>query len=73
VFSVGVKLLTLVDSLTRYGIAKQEAPGFSRGVAHYVIQNGDDGYIFPFNGIGAVLYDEINDEILKKIEKRIVW
>jgi len=37
VSSVGVKLLTPVDSLTRYGTAKQEAPGFSRGVAHETI------------------------------------
>ena len=32
--SVGAKLLALVDSLARYDTLKQEAPGFSRGVAH---------------------------------------
>jgi len=45
VSSVGVKLLTLIDNLTRYGTAKQEASWqlhqqlglvwFSLGVAHF--------------------------------------
>jgi len=43
------------------------------GFFYYVIQNGDDGYIFPFNGIGMVFCDEANDTMLEKIEKRIVW
>jgi len=39
VSSIGANLLTLVDRLARYGTVKQEAPGFSRGVAHSLSAN----------------------------------
>ena len=55
--------------IAAYPIIGEEKNGFF----YYVVQNGDIGKIFTFNGIGTVFCDNINDEIVEKIKKRIVW
>ena len=55
--------------IVAYPIIGEEKNGFF----YYVVQNGDIGKIFTFNGIGTVFCDNINDEIVEKIKKRIVW
>jgi len=43
------------------------------GFFYYVIQNGEKGQIYTFNGLGTVFCDDINDEIMDKIRNRIMW
>ena len=43
------------------------------GLFYYVIQNGNKGQIFTFNGIGIVFCDDVNEETLKKIKKKIFY
>jgi len=48
--------------------------GEENGFFYYVAKKDEEvGKIYTFNGIGSVFCDEVNDEMLKKIEKRIVW
>ena len=55
--------------IVAYPLMGEERNGFF----YYVIQNEDKGKIYTFNGIGTVFYDNVNDEVLEKIKKRVVW
>ena len=43
------------------------------GFFYYIIQNGNIGKIYTFNGIGIVFCDDVNKETLKKIKNKIFY
>ena len=55
--------------IVAYPVIGEERNGFF----YYVIQNGEKGQIYTFNGLGTVFCDDINDEIMDKIRNKIMW
>ena len=53
-----------------YPVIGEEKSGFFYYVAK---KDNQIGKIYTFNGIGSVFCDEVNDEMLEKIKKRVVW
>ena len=43
------------------------------GFFYYIIQNGNIGKIYTFNGIEIVFCDDVNKETLKKIKNKIFY
>jgi len=59
----GIKIVT-------FPVIGEEKNGFFYYIAK---KDNEIGKIYTFNGIGSVFCDEVNDETLEKIRKKIIW
>ncbi|HID16477.1 MAG TPA: hypothetical protein EYP16_06740 [Candidatus Atribacteria bacterium] len=54
--------------IVAYPVIGEERNGFF----YYVTQEGNTGNIYTFKGVGIV-FGKINEEMIEKIKKKIVW